>query len=145
MFNGKSLILIVDDEPKIRILVSKWLIDDGYLIDTASDGNDCINKTNINTDLILLDIMMPGPTPDEIINEVVRKNPHVKIAYLTAVDAFSPTKQQEEKGWIASIKPPVIGYIQKPVESEELLKKVKSYIKKKITAMTLKKHEMTKY
>jgi len=65
MFNGKSLILIVDDEPKIRILVSKWLIDDGYLIDTASDGNDCINKTNINTDLILLDIMMPGPTPDE--------------------------------------------------------------------------------
>lgn len=145
MINGKSLILIVDDEPKIRMLVGKWLTDEGYIVETASDGNDCINKTDIKTDLILLDIMMPGPTPDEIINAVLRKNPHVKIAYLTAVDAFSPTKEQEEKGWIASIKPPVIGYIQKPVEAEELLTKVKSYIKKKITTLTLKREEMTEY
>jgi len=145
MINGKSLILIVDDEPKIRMLVSKWLTDEGYLVETASDGNDCINKTSIKTDLILLDIMMPGPTPDEIINAVLKKNSHVKIAYLSAVDAFNPTKEQEEKGWIASIKPPVIGYIQKPVESEELLTKVKGYIKKKITTLTLKKEEITEY
>lgn len=145
MINGKLLILIVDDEPKIRMLVGKWLTDEGYLVETASDGTECINKTNVKTDLILLDIMMPGPTPDEIINEVIKKNHHVKIAYLSAVDAFSPTKEQEAKGWVASIKPPVIGYIQKPVEQEELLKKVKSYIKKKVTAMTLKTDEMAEY
>lgn len=53
-------ILIVDDEPDIRNLISEILIDEGYKVTTADSGNSALAVLNeISPDLILLDIWMP--------------------------------------------------------------------------------------
>ncbi|KAA3652222.1 MAG: response regulator, partial [Proteobacteria bacterium] len=53
-------ILIVDDEPDIRELISDILADEDYHVRTAVDGQDALNKIkDRNPDLVLLDIWMP--------------------------------------------------------------------------------------
>jgi len=53
-------ILIIDDEPDIRNLISEILVDEGYQVSTAEGGNDAKNQlAHIQPDLVLLDIWMP--------------------------------------------------------------------------------------
>ena len=124
-------ILVVDDNEDVRILMKKWLGDEGYNVKTAVDGNDCIKKLNKNIDLIFLDIMMPGPNIKEILKNIKKKSPHAIVIYLTAVESFNPTKEQEEKGWVPIFEPPVMGYIQKPVEKKDILNKIKDALEMK--------------
>jgi two-component system nitrogen regulation response regulator NtrX len=57
---SQSHILIVDDEPDIRNLISEILVDEGYQVSTAEGGQDAMNQLeSINPDLVLLDIWMP--------------------------------------------------------------------------------------
>ena len=66
----KAHILIVDDDERIRELVKEYLNQNNYLVSTAKDSIDAIEKTKIiKFDLIILDIMMPGKTGLEFTHE----------------------------------------------------------------------------
>src|SRR4029079_16312438 len=55
-------ILIVDDEPQIRALLADILTEEGYTVDTATNGQDAINylqTTGVPPCMIVLDLMMP--------------------------------------------------------------------------------------
>lgn len=57
----KSKILIVDDEEKIRDILSAVLEEDGYEIETAKEGNEAIEKSEaFNPHLLIVDLRMPG-------------------------------------------------------------------------------------
>ena len=57
--NNQS-VLVVDDEPDIRGIVSEILEDEGYKVDSAGDGSEAREKFNrLSPDLVLLDIWMP--------------------------------------------------------------------------------------
>ena len=127
----KLNVLAVDDNEDVRILVSKWLGDEGYSIKTAVDGNDCIRKLTKDLDIVLLDIMMPGPTIKTILEAIRKKSPNAIVIYLTAVESFAPTKEQIKKGWTPMFEPPVMGYIQKPIDKRELLDKIKDSLNMK--------------
>ncbi len=127
----KLNILVVDDNEDVRIIVKKWLVEKGYNVETAVDGNDCIKKLNKSINIILLDIMMPGPNIRTILSKIKKKAPKAIVIYLTAVESFNPTKEQEEKGWTPIFEPPVMGYVQKPVDKGELLDKIQDAIKMK--------------
>ncbi len=71
--------------------------------------------------------MMPGPRPDEIVEEVKIKSPKAMVICLTAVETFALTPKQERMGWKPVIKPPVKGYIKKPIDEYLLLKKIKKF------------------
>ena len=54
-------ILVVDDDDGIRLLVKKYLNENGYLVTTAGNAEEASEKIKIlDFDLIILDIMMPG-------------------------------------------------------------------------------------
>ena len=109
-------IMIVDDESDIRDTVKTVLEKNGYLVVTAVNGDDCLEKLKQEKpDLILLDIMMPGM----LVRDVVKKVKGIKIAYLSVVR----TSDAEKENLLRSKN--VVGFIQKPFDIDELVKRVK--------------------
>ena len=84
-------IMIVDDEPDIRITLKAILEKAGYAVVEAVNGDDCLKKVQggEKPDLILLDIMMPG-TP---VREIIPKLKGLKIAYLSVVRTSEAEKE----------------------------------------------------
>ena len=75
MKNFKAHILVVDDDNGIRDLVKQYLKQNDYLVTTAKNSEDALEKTKIiKFDLIVLDIMMPGKTGLEFTYENKKKN-----------------------------------------------------------------------
>ncbi len=67
-------ILVVDDDEGIRSLVKKYLNENKYIVNTAESAEDALEKIKIiKFDLIILDIMMPGKSGLEFINEHKKK------------------------------------------------------------------------
>lgn len=113
----KKIVFIVDDDPFFRKLVKDVLIKEGYSIMTAKDVDEALQKLKDNTpDFILLDVMMPGKAPFEI----VKKCKKIKIAYLTSAEV-----SKEEKENLLKQKN-IVAYIQKPFTAKDLLKTIKS-------------------
>src|SRR5215210_7699909 len=58
---GARCVLVVDDEPHIRGFLMMVLVDEGYSVETATDGFEALTKVReIEPDVILLDLIMPG-------------------------------------------------------------------------------------
>ena len=70
----KAHILVVDDDDGIRELVKQFLNKNNYLVTTAKNAEDALEKVKIiKFDLIVLDIMMPGKSGLEFTNENKKK------------------------------------------------------------------------
>ena len=70
----KAHILVVDDDDGIRELVKQFLNKNNYLVTTAKNSEDALDKVKIiKFDLIILDIMMPGKSGLEFTNENKKK------------------------------------------------------------------------
>jgi two-component system, OmpR family, response regulator VicR len=108
-------ILIVDDEEDVRESVRMILNANGFITETAVDGDDCIKKVNeIKPDLILLDIMMPGKPVSEIIKEL----PDIKIAFMSVVRISDARK----RGLCSQ--PNIVDFFQKPFNVSDLVDRV---------------------
>ena len=118
---AKKKIMFVDDEDSMRILVSAVLEREGYEVTTVAGGAECLEKLKtVKTDLILLDMMMPGMSGRETC-EKIRANPktkNLKVAFLT-VALFS----EAGKGQLKKMN--VLDYITKPFDNADLIKRVK--------------------
>ncbi len=116
-------ILIVDDDPDIREVLSVLLGSEGYKVDAAEDGASALEKIKKDQkiDLVILDIMMPGMSGVEVCEEL-RKFSLVPVLFLTAksqdqdkIDAYSGGGDD---------------YLVKPFSQTELLMKVKSLLRR---------------
>src|ERR1700759_5590873 len=81
-------ILIADDEPSVRDSVGYALAQEGFEVTPAPDGDEASDRLGegIPFDLLILDIMMPGPSGLDICRDV-RARSAVPIIVLTAKDA----------------------------------------------------------
>ena len=119
-----SRILIIDDEVDIAELESDALTDEGFDVDIAhlaSEANILLEKNNYNYDLILLDIMMPGKSGTEYLNEIRNK--------ITCPIIFVSAKS----GTVDKLLGLEIGaddYITKPFDIYELVARVKAHIRR---------------
>jgi CheY-like chemotaxis protein len=80
-------ILIVDDEPAIRFLITATLEDEGYELFEAADGHEAAKMVGqVQPDLIILDVMMPGITGYELCTQLKRDpaTQNIIIIMLTA-------------------------------------------------------------
>ena len=122
MDNFISHILVVDDDDGIRTLVKKYLNENKYLVTTANSAEDAIKKIEIvKFDLIVLDIMMPGKSGLEFIQEYKLKL-STPIILLTAKGEASERIEGLEIG--------ADDYLPKPFEPKELILRIQNIIKK---------------
>lgn len=113
-------ILIVDDEPSLAKTVKIILDAEGFETSTVFSGEDCLKKIEEETfDLILLDIMMPRINGWQVFEEIRKKHPELKVAFLTVIKYSNAVKEKLEKEGLA-------GHITKPFENEELVARVKA-------------------
>ena len=119
-----SHILVVDDDDGIRSLVKKYLNENNFLVTTANSSENALEKIKIiKYDLIILDIMMPGQSGLEFIQQN-KKKLDTPIILLTAKGEA-----------IERIKGLEIGaddYLPKPFEPKELILRIKNILNKTI-------------
>ena len=106
-------ILIIEDDLRIRRILQLELEHEGYLVSLAKDGKEGLEKAKlIRYDLILLDLMLPEISEEEVCKEL-RKNSDVPIIVLTAKENIRSKVELLDMG--------ADDYITKPFNIEELL------------------------
>jgi CheY-like chemotaxis protein len=117
-------ILVVDDEESVRTSVQMLLEHEGYTVKIAAGGKECLQLlTKQKFDLVLLDIMMPKMSGNELA-EKIRANPktkNMKIVFLTVL-----TLGPEGKAAMKKIKPE--DYIQKPFKNSDFKKRIRKIV-----------------
>ena len=122
MENYKAHILVVDDDDGIRELVKQFLNKNNFLVTTAKNSEDALEKVKIiKFDLIVLDIMMPGKSGLEFTNEN-KKKINTPIILLTAKGEASDRIEGLETG--------ADDYLAKPFEPRELVLRIKNILQK---------------
>jgi CheY-like chemotaxis protein len=109
-------ILIADDSTHVRMLVRGALESAGYAVVEAMDGPDALQKAiDEQPDLMLLDLMMPGLDGFEVLQFMNRRpeTSNIKVIMLTG----SAETSNQQYGYTLG----VVGYIVKPVATEDLL------------------------
>ena len=117
-----SRILVVDDDPDIRKVLN-LLLSGSYSVASVSDGLAAINyiKENPDTDLVVLDVMMPGLSGIAACGEI-RKFSNAPVLFLTAKSA--------EEDRISAYKSGGDDFLSKPFSQAELLAKVSSLLRR---------------
>lgn len=117
-------ILIADDEPSVRDSVGYALAQEGFNVTAAVDGLDAEERLagEIEFDLLILDIMMPGRSGLDICREV-RSRSAVPIIILTAKDA--------EVDKVVGLEVGADDYVTKPFSVRELLGRVRAQLRRR--------------
>ena len=127
-------ILVVDDDDGIRSLVKKYLNENNFIVTTANSSEEALEKIQIiKFDLIVLDIMMPGKSGLEFLQEN-KKKIETPIILLTA--------KGEVENRIKGLELGADDYIGKPFEPKELLLRIKNIISKKVKIDIRKKYSV---
>jgi twitching motility two-component system response regulator PilG len=116
-------VLIVDDSPTIRKLVSMTLGKHGYEVDSAADGMEALARINDHApDLILLDITMPRMDGYQLCRTIKGNDSidHIPIVMLTGKDGFMDKVRGRMVGSEA--------YLTKPFNPDELVRMVRQYV-----------------
>tara|TARA_B100000927_G_scaffold188216_1_gene151581 strand:+ start:232 stop:909 length:678 start_codon:yes stop_codon:yes gene_type:complete len=122
MNNYIAHVLVVDDDEGIRSLVKKFLNEKNYLVTTASNAENAYEKVKIiKFDLIILDIMMPGKSGLDFLNEY-KKDIDTPVILLTA--------KGEPNERIEGLEMGADDYLPKPFEPKELDLRIKNIINK---------------
>lgn len=114
-------IMIVDDEASLRSLVRANLEIDGFDVCEAVDGIEAMNLLrDMQPDLILLDIMMPGKDGIEVLGELAADNKlkDIPVILLTAKGEQKDLERGAELG--------ARGHITKPFDPEQMVRTVKA-------------------
>lgn len=115
-------LLVVDDEPTVRDVVSRYLQRDGYEVRVAVDGPDARQSlADFRPDLVVLDIMLPGDSGLEILREI-RQRGDLPVILLTA--------RAEESDRLAGLELGADDYVVKPFSSRELTARVRSVLRR---------------
>lgn len=117
-------IMIIEDEPDIRVYLSTALEDNGYTVVTADEGDSVIHLVNKKKpDLVILDIMMPKRSGISIYREL-RKCDQTSDIPIVLMSGMVPAKDFMTSGFRNLINDEMIplpeGFIEKPVRLDEL-------------------------
>lgn len=125
-------LLVVDDDTRIRDLLSRFLCEHGYYISTAKDvkSANALLKQYI-FDLLVVDVMMPGESGIEFTNEL-RKTSPVPVLMLTAMG--------EVEDRITGLSAGADDYLAKPFEPRELLLRIQNIINRTSMDQTASPH-----
>jgi len=113
-------VLVVDDEPNMRLLIKEELEEMGFEVEEASNGEEAIEKFQKgNFDLVTLDIEMPGMNGLEVAGKLREIKRDVKIILLTAYSHY----KSDLASWAAD------SYVVKSMDLTELKEEIKKLLR----------------
>lgn len=120
----RAKILIVDDEANIRFVLERTLAREGYLLDTAPDGYDAIQKIQRESyDLLLLDLQMQPINGIEVLKTIHAHDPDMIVIILTAHSTIESAVNALRLG--------AFDYLFKPVEPEAIRLRVQEGLRQR--------------
>ena len=118
-----TTVLVVDDEPMVRDVVSRYLERDGHRVVTAADGENARGLIEREEpSLVLLDVMLPGRTDGLELCRWIRSTSDLPVILLTA--------RVEETDRIVGLELGADDYVTKPFSPRELATRVKTVLRR---------------
>jgi DNA-binding response OmpR family regulator len=106
-------ILIVDDEPSVVSMLTKYFSDAGYAVDTAAHGGDAlIAVSQYQPDVVVLDVLMEGLDGVQVLERIRSLDPKIRVIMITGSGDASLKPTTMSMGAFA--------YVSKPVSLEHL-------------------------
>lgn len=130
-------IMIVDDDERIRRILSDFLKREGFKITEAADGGEAISLFNGNTadfDLVILDVMMPVADGWMVLRHIKDTSPNTAVMMLTA--------KAEDGDQIYGFETGADDYVTKPISPVVLVARVKALLKRNLESKLSGKMEL---
>ena len=116
-------ILIVDDEARIRDMIRKYAVHEGFETDEAGTGFEAVEKCLANQyDLVIMDVMMPELDGFSAVRDIRREKPDLPFIMLSALG--------EEYDRVHGFDVGVDDYVVKPFSSRELMMRIHAILKR---------------
>jgi DNA-binding response OmpR family regulator len=116
-------ILVVEDEPRLAQVVAKGLREHSYAVDIVGDGDAALYQTSIyDYDLILLDVLLPGPDGFEVCRELRARGDATPVLMLTARAMVDDRIKGLDAG--------ADDYLTKPFAFRELVARVRALLRR---------------
>jgi two-component system phosphate regulon response regulator OmpR len=113
-------LLIVDDDSRLRSVLKRYLVKNGFLVTEAADARDARAKLkSLEFDLLILDVMMPGESGFDFLTQL-RKDTRVPVLMLTAMSEPLDRINGLERG--------ADDYLPKPFEPRELVLRLRNIL-----------------
>lgn len=129
-------ILLVDDEPDIVLMIKEALQIEGYLVDTAIDGDDAVDKAQTQPDLILLDVMMPKKNGYDVC-QAIRSKVSCPIIFLSARD--------NESDLLKGLAVGGDDYLVKPFSLKELRARIHAHLRREQRIQVINRQQVLMY
>jgi len=118
-----ALILVVDDDARLRELLGRYLVENGFRVSAAEDAAAARERLRIlQPDLIVIDVMMPGESGLDLTEVLRRDNATTPVLLLTARGA------PEDR--IAGFEAGADDYLPKPFDPRELLLRIRALLRR---------------
>jgi DNA-binding NtrC family response regulator len=114
----QTTILVVDDEPEVRKLVTAMLARNGYKVLTADTGENAIRlfRNNPGVELLLTDVVAPGMSGPMIADEIAALKPDIKVLFMSGYDGTQVVQRYVvERNYSLLIKPFTMEQLEKKV------------------------------
>jgi len=119
-----STVLIVDDDPEIRELLTSILENAGYIVETASDGKEAIKACKrFPFDVALIDVELPDMKGTELLSTLKELQPKMVKIIMTGHPSIENA--------VTAVNEKADGYILKPFNPADLLEMIKKLIDEK--------------
>ena len=110
---ARGRILVVDDHQAVRDVVAQALEDGGYLVETAADGLEALEKVSRDSfDIMFLDVRLPGISGLDVLAKMSREFPETVVVILTAVEGVKVKN--------ASFQHEAFAYLTKPCNLKDV-------------------------
>jgi DNA-binding response OmpR family regulator len=118
-------VLVVDDEPMMREVLTRYLERDGFLVRTAADGPEAVASLETEPpSLVLLDLMLPGMDGLEVLGWMRR------MGALRSIPVILVTAKGEETDRIVGLELGADDYVTKPFSPKEVVARVRAVLRR---------------
>lgn len=136
--SSRSSILIVDDDEIIRRTLAMILEEKGYSVDTAKTGEEAIQKSRTNFyNLALIDIRLPDMSGTRLLTEMKDTLPRMVKIIMTGYPTLENAIEAVNRG--------ADGYVIKPVNIDELLKKIEEHLERQRREMKYSEEKVAEF
>jgi len=117
-------LLVVDDEPRMCQSLRQLLVGRGYAVETAANGREALRRlAGQALDLVLLDLVLPDVSGQAVLDHIREHHPGLLVIMISGMASIDAA--------VAALRAGAYDFIRKPLESEELLRRVENALKQK--------------